>query len=166
MKYILCELDDESYAHPSFGFYDSFNSAQKEAIESIIYIFNYAEGYNLQLKTEDPESEKDIIDSVRISANWGKNRENFYVTEFFPIDESKGTHLLVWHHAYEGVGFKILLQGTYEECLAERRKQMKELYEDCEAGDWGGDNSDIDLEEDNIIDTGNEWEMWSIVEIK
>lgn len=43
---------------------------------------------------------------------------------------------------------------------------MKELYEDCEAGNWGGDNSDINLEEDNIIDTGNEWEMWSIVEIK
>lgn len=165
-EYILCKLDDESYAHPSFSFHESFEEAQKKAIETIIDVFDYAEGYNLQLGTEDPESEKDIIDGVRISANWGENGNSFYVTEFFPIDESKGTHLLVWHHAYDGVGFKILLQGTYEECLAERRKQIKELYEESEAGNWGGDNSDINLEEDDIIDTGNEWEMWSIVEIE
>lgn len=88
-KYLLCELDDESYAHPRFGFYDSFNSAQKEAIESIIYIFNYAEGYNLQLKTEDPESEKDIIDSVRISANWGKIEKIFMLLSSFRLMKAR-----------------------------------------------------------------------------
>ena len=159
MKYILCELDDESYAHPEFSFHENYEKAQYKALDTILDVFKGSEGFNLQIQTEKPEATE--REGVRISANWeaykhmNYNEEPcFYVTEFFIIDESKGSHLLIWHHAYEGVGFEIRKQGTYEECLAEKRRQMKESCDSNEEPD------------NDVIDTGNEWEVWSIVEIK
>ena len=69
-----------------------------------------------------------------------------------------GTHLLVWHHAYEGIGFGIIDQGTEKECKRQRRKEIHKLVEEKEL-------SEEDICE-NVVDTGSEWEVFDIVPIK
>lgn len=64
---------------------------------------------------------------------------------------------MIWHHGYEGVDFEVRFQGTYDECKAKMKKDMDNTIEEYEC-----------LPEDvchNVIDTGNEWEVWDIVEI-
>ena len=58
---------------------------------------------------------------------------------------------------YEGVDFEVRYQGTYEECTREMKKEIKELVDNYELAD-----EDIC---DNVIDTGNEWEVFDIVKI-
>ena len=64
-------------------------------------------------------------------------------------------HLLT---IYEGVDFEVRYQGTYEECTREMKKEIKELVDNYELAD-----EDIC---DNVIDTGNEWEVFDIVKIE
>lgn len=52
----------------------------------------------------------------------------------------------------------IRCQGTYEECEREMKKEIQKLIDDLELVD-----NDIC---DNVIDTGIEWEVFDIVEIK
>ena len=70
----------------------------------------------------------------------------------------RGTHLLVWHHGYEGVDFEVRHQGSYEDCKKAMEKEIQKLMDDL-----GLLDEDIN---ENVIDTGNEWEVFDIVEIK
>lgn len=74
------------------------------------------------------------------------------------IAMTQGTHLFVWHHGYDGVDFEVRFQGTYEECKAKMEEEMKEVRNNLVY-------SDEDMFE-NAVDTGNEWEVWDIVEIE
>ena len=169
LRYVLCELNDENYTSPSFSFHKGYDSAQYKAIESINESFKIDEGFNLRIETTEPQYEYDKGRKViRIDGNYesyemgiSEPTPRFYVTEFFEIDITKGDYLLIYHHAYDGVDFHIEYQGTYKECLEERRKQVKQMFDEYDLSD--GDNSDFNSETDNCIDDGNEWHYWSIV---
>ena len=105
----------------------------------------------------------DVADNRnRISANTDDG--HFFVTEIKEFDENKGDHILVWHHAYNGVGFGILNVGTEEECIQKRREELKKIFDEYDLAN--GDNEDFDMENDNVVDTGEEWEVFSIVKIE
>ena len=140
--YLLCELNDENYAYATYSFYKTFEEAEQAAIQTC----------------KDWENDCDIEvenDGFRVTGNYD---ESFFVTEIKQIATTQGTHLLVWHHGYEGVDFEVRFQGTCEECKLKMKEDMDNTIEECEC-----------LPEDichNVIDTGNEWKVWDIVEIE
>ena len=138
-KYLLCSLDDEHYASASFVIYDDHADAEKAAVNNCQ---NYI--YDCEISVEKS--------GFRIT---GTSGNSFYVNEIKPIDADKGDHLLVWHHAYEGVDFEIRLQGSFEECLEKKNKEVAELMSQL--------NTEIVW--DGTVDTGIEWETFDIVRI-
>ena len=150
MKYILCELDDEDYAYPTFAVYDLHKAAFDEAIKDCLNVVN---GEDFRMEVTHNRN--------RISVNFGCDK--FFVTEIKELNETKGDYALVWHHAYNGVGFHVEFIGSYKECEAKRKEEIKKSFDERDLS--GGDNSDFDIETDNIVDTGEEWEVFSIVRI-
>lgn len=140
--YLLCELDDEHYTCAEYRFYKSFKDTIQAAIDSC-----NEWNENCEIEIED--------EGYRITARY---YDSFYVTEIKEICPDSGKHLLVWHHGYEGVDFEVRYQGTYEECKKETSKEIYDLVNDLKLTD-----DDIC---DNVIDTGVEWEVFDIVEIK
>ena len=139
--YLLCELNDEDYAYASYSFYETYEEAKQAAIKSCK---NWKSNCDIEIEDE----------GYRITARY---EDSFYVTEIKQICPECGTHLLVWHHGYEGVNFEVRYQSTYEECERMMEKEIQELADDYEL-----------IDEDicgNVIDTGNEWEVFDIVEI-
>ena len=143
MRYLLCELNDENYTDASFYFFYTLSMANNAAILDCVKNFDG----NCEIETEN--------NGLRVTS---RNGDSFYVIEIKEFDEDNGTHLLVWHHGYEGVDFEIRFQGTYEECCKQREREIKELIDELELLD-----DDVN---GNVVDTGNEWEVWDIVEIK
>lgn len=149
-RYLLCALNDENYTEPKFYIYESREEAFKNAVEDCI---NAADGGDFQLEVENNQN--------RISVNF--DYDNFFVTEIKELDLDDGNCAIIWHHAYEGVGFEVLFQGTYDECVEKRKDFIKKAFEENDYS--GGDNSDFDMENDACIDTGIEWEIYSIVKL-
>lgn len=140
--YIVCGINDENYTEAMYEFFYTYASAKNKAIIDCV---NQFDG-NGEIETMD--------NGFRITS---KYEEAFYVTEIKQIDQSQGNYLLVWHHGYEGVNFEIKYQGTYDECVLQRKREIKELTNSLQLLD-----EDIN---DNVVDTGNEWEVWDIVKI-
>lgn len=154
MKYLTCLLNDSDYAYPNFVVESDEKSAVLNAMQ------RYCDTLDSLGVIEVEKKEEDRKPLWRLSQT---QNDHFHVTEIFSFDETKGSHLLVWHHAYEGVDFGILSQGSYEECLNERKRQIRKNFEEYDYSD--GDNEDFDIETDNVIDTGIEWEVYSIVDV-
>lgn len=148
--FLLCELDDENYTSPCFS---QFNSFKKAFDEALVSCGNFKDD-NMRIEVADNRN--------RISANTDDG--HFFVTEIMEFDENKGDYILVWHHAYNGVGFGILNVGTEEECIQKRREELKKIFDGYDLSN--GDNEDFDMENDNVVDTGEEWEVFSIVKIE
>lgn len=147
--FLLCELDDENYTYPCFS---QFNSFKKAFDEALVSCGNFNDD-NMRIDVTDNRN--------RISAN---TDNNFFVTEIKEFDANKGDHILVWHHAYNGVGFGILCVGTEEECIQRRREEVKKIFDEYDLSK--GDNENFDMKNDGVIDTGEEWEVFSIVKIE
>lgn len=139
--YLLCELNDENYTDAQYSCYKSFEETVQAAINTCK---DWKEDCAVEIEDE----------GWRITARY---EDSFYVTEIKQFYPECGTHLLIWHHGYEGVDFEIRYQGTYEECKREMKKEIEKLVNDLEL--WDEDICD------NVIDTGNEWEVFDIVEI-
>lgn len=149
MKYLLCMLDDENYTDPTFQIYDTKEQALKSAFGCLSNLFK-KEGSKIEVSHRE--------EKTRITWNC---RGRFLVIELIPYEE-EGDYLLLWHHAYDGVEFEILSQATtYQECVEERIRQIKKLFEEEDLSN--GDNEDFDINTDTCIDTGSEWEIFSIV---
>lgn len=140
--YLLCELNDEHYAYASYSFYKTYEKAKQGAINACK---DWKENCDIKIENE----------GFRITGNY---EDSFKVTQVKQIYSDCGTYLLMWHHGYEGVDFEIRYQGTYEECEIEMKMEIQKLIDDLELID-----DDIC---GNVIDTGNEWEVFDIVEIK
>lgn len=137
----MCELNDKDFAYANYSFYESLETAVQRAMDA-------CKRWNKECKVEIEDEGR------RITGHYGNA---FYVTEIKRICSECGTHLLVWHHGYDGVDFEIRHQGTYEECKKGMDEEIRNLIDDLEL-----------LEGDiccNVIDTGKEREVFDIVEI-
>lgn len=159
MKFLICLLNDMDYADPSFVIKDKEKEAFRDAVERYSDTLNPGGVIEIEKKNEEGKFGRLVY---RLNQN-DEGGSRFHVTGIFSFDESKGSHLLVWHHAYNGVDFAIRFQGTYEECLAKRIELIKKSFDTFDYSD--GDNEDFDPETGNVIDTGMEWEVYSIVDI-
>ena len=150
--FLICELNDENYTEPVFQVCETKEIAFEESMKRLANL-SKREGSKIETSHHG--------DRTRI--NWSL-KDRFYVIEILPFRESAGDYLLVWHHAYNGVDFKILKHGTYEECVKRRIQIIKRIYTEEDLA--SGDNEDFDAEKDTCIDTGEEWEMFDIVNVK
>ena len=148
-KYLLCVLNDEEYTSPHFSIYDH----HKQAYEEALLRCGFAWDADMNIKVEERQT--------RISAHAGNT---FFVTEIKEFDASAGEYMLVWHHAYNGVGFHIECVGTYEECEKKRKEEIKKIFSEYDLSK--ADNEGFDIETDNVVDTGDEWEVFSIIKIE
>lgn len=146
MKYLVCGLDSDSYTSPDFKIVDTYEEARQTALEWCLEFDANGEFTHIQL-------DRIVIESCEGS---------FYVTEIKEINTND--HILVWHHAYEGVDFEIRCQGTCKECLEKQIKDIKTIQE--EWSEFSLYNENFDIKKDDVVDTGNEWEMWNILEVK
>lgn len=80
-----------------------------------------------------------------------------YIADIKEVDTSSGDYFLLWHHAYDDVDFVVRFQGTYEECVAAKEREIKNLAERLNLT-----AADI---QDNVVDIGDEWEVWDIVKM-
>lgn len=144
-KYISCSLDYENFAHPDFNFYDDYKEALVDNVRH--YAF-------------DPDDSASIeIEKNRITLNRG---EEFYVTEIFELDPS-WKWLVVWHHAYDGVGFIVDGCETLDAALTK-------MYGDVEYEKQNFYDRVTDLTEEDdpltvTIDVGSEWHTWNVLAV-
>ncbi len=59
--------------------------------------------------------------------------------------------------------FQFLDKGHNEECVKKRIAIIKRMFAENDFS--SGDNEDFDFETDTCIDTGEEWEMFDIVNV-
>ena len=150
--FLICELNDEDYTEPAFRVCETKETAFEESMKRLDDLAK-KEGSELKVSYH----------GNRTRIDW-QLKDRFVVAENLPFNESFGDYLLVWHHAYNGVDFSILGQGTYEECLKKRITIIKRMFAENDFS--SGDNEDFDFETDTCIDTGEEWEMFDIVNVK
>ena len=149
--FLICELNDEDYTEPVFRVCETKEKAFEESMKRLDDLAK-KEGSELKVSYH----------GNRTRIDW-QLKDWFVVVENLPFNESFGDYLLVWHHAYNGVDFSILGQGTYEECVKKRIAIIKRMFAKNDFS--SGDNEDFDFETDTCIDTGEEWEMFDIVNV-
>lgn len=144
MRYLTCILDSESYTSSYLEVFDNRIAAEA-------YI------------------EKWMEDNDYGDCDWenGKNRatggdeEYWAVAEIIEVPE-EAKYLIVEHHAYAGVDFT--LDGT-----ADNYEEAKNILESVKANildDYSEGEIEDDEENEFLFDTGNEWIMAEIYEIK
>lgn len=143
--YLLCGLDDEYYARPYFESFPKMEDAITQAVN---------------VCCDHIEDELVIEISKDRSRIETKDCDNYYVNEILEYDETKGSHILVFHHAYHGIGFEIKFIGDYYECKREMDRLVEESLDIVDSVlEW---NEDFQA----CVDTGIEWEIFSIVEVR
>ena len=149
-RYLLCKLYDEQYTDPYFNVYDVYKQALDEVIEIGTDFIKEHLGGSLVIGD----------DKKRIDVHYGSE---FLVFEIKEVDLDVGDCVIVWHHAYNGVDFRMLFQGTAAECVEKRKELIKKAFEENDYS--SGNNTDFDMGNDTCIDTGIEYEMYSIVSL-
>ena len=147
--YLVCGLNDENYTEAWYEVHKTHEEAVVAAIK-------------LCKENVEDEEEFDISkDLNRISCGGG---DEFYVTQIFEIDLSKGNLLLVWYHAYDVVDF--IIDGQTRDI-----KQLEDMYtkernvmlNTCDSKKAG---IDFEKEYDQfVLDTGTEWEVLDVVDL-
>lgn len=151
-KYLSCALNDENYTEPYFHVYNTYKQALNEVLDTAVSLIKGWQNGSIVISDDEKR-----IDTKNV------NGERFWVSEIKEVDLRAGNYAIVWHHAYEGVGFEVLFQGTYSECVEKRKEFIKKSFEENDYAD--GDNTDFNMEHDTCIDTGIEWEVYSIVKL-
>ena len=147
--YLVCGLNDENYTEAWY----EVHKTHEEAVVAAIKL--------CKENVEDEEGFDIFKDLNRISCGGG---DEFYVTQIFEIDLSKGNLLLVWYHAYDGVDF--IIDGQTRDI-----KQLEDMYtkernvmlNTCDSKKAG---IDFEKEYDQfVLDTGTEWEVLDVVDL-
>lgn len=148
IRYLLCELDGEHYTQPSFEWHDSLDKAKAAAVKMLQDWWDMEEIY-LDWENKDGGwwASMDVPDE----------HAEFEVFQIFAVDDKYGKHICVWHHAYEGVDFKVVMQHHSEDTVGDFMKR-----------DSRANNNKIDWENDYqvVVDTDIEWEMWNLLEVR
>lgn len=147
--YLVCGLDDESYAHPTFKFEEHLENANKLLVDLCL---EFADGNDYYELTREGNR-----CTAKYEEGYPYNGEKFLVTEMFVVEDS-AEYVLVYHHGYDGVDFNILEQGTFEECLLAKNKDIKKNFSEDEI-EWEDGNQ-------TCVDTGNEWCLWNILKVE
>lgn len=169
MKYLVCGLDDEGYISSTvFNIVDSYEEAMEICISNIMHYFDLEECDKIEVKNGmevkyvnyfGPTSTK-----VSLSYSYGAFYVNYIIE--LPDNINHSDYICIWHHAYDGVDFRIVKIGTFEECKDAMEEEAKKMLD--EIGKDPDDEDSYDFKEPYLIciDTDTEWEVWDIVSVE
>jgi hypothetical protein len=169
MKYLVCGVDDESYADSTvFDIVDSYKEAMEICISNIMHYFAIEECDKIEIKNGMEVKHVNYFGQASTKVSLSYSYGAFYVNYIIELPDNinSSDYICIWHHAYDGVDFKIAKIGTFEECKyvmeEEARKVLDEIGKDLD------DEDSYDWKELNqiCIDTDTEWEVWDIVNIE
>lgn len=150
--YLVCILDDEHYTDADYEVYDSMDKAKSVCMDREIYeAFEGTFTIN-EVKYKDGPSGYQI--------DYSSGDSSFIVNQIIPIKVSEASHLSVWHHGYNGVDFEIRHMGSYSDCMEAVEKEAKKCYSDNRK--YGYYMEYTTYNNQFIVDTGNEWEVWDV----
>lgn len=152
MRYLVCGLNDENYSYPEYLVVDSLAEAKEVAMR---WLIEFADGEDYEL-SELETTDDGYRQTVRFWEYYPVENERFYVTEIKEILAPHSAEMIVYHHAYEGVDFKIEFYGSYNKCQTKLQEIADEYSDDIDRID----NCEV------LIDNGNEWEMWTQISTK
>lgn len=142
-KWLVCNLDDEHYTQAGYTLHNTLCDAMRWCelgIEPIDVLLNM----HLE-RVEDAEM-------FRYDYSYPDDNSPFIVNFIMEIDINADDYICIWYHAYEGVDFKLLHQGTFDECFEARTKYLNNIS--CTV--------ENNYPDQIVIDTGNEWEIIDI----
>ena len=154
--YLLCSLNDEDYMHPEFEFLKDFEDAHRCIKETIAEDIMNNDISDKEIEYIIPSG--NCLMRVEYTFYDDDDNEHFIVFEVFEIEISDGDCLCIFHHAYNGVNFRIEKIGTLEEC----QHHMLDATLDF-SHDYNIDVFDVN-EYDSCIDTGDEWKIHNIIQ--
>lgn len=148
-KWLVCSLDDEHYTQADYTLHNTLCDAMRWC-ERDVHIELGIEPIDVLLnmhleRVEDAEM-------FRYNYSDPDNDSSFNINFIMEIDINAGDYICIWYHAYEGVDFKLLSQGTFDECMEARTKYSNSIV--CTV--------ENNYPEQVIVDTGNEWEIIDI----
>lgn len=148
-KWLVCSLDDEHYTQADYTLHNTLCDAMKWCEHNVMEVFEVSAIdalLNMHLKkVEDTEM-------FRYNYTDPEDKDPFIVNFIMEIDINADDYICIWYHAYEGVDFKLLHQGTFDECFEARTKYLNNIS--CTV--------ENNYPEQIVIDTGNEWEIIDI----
>lgn len=148
-KWLVCSLDDEHYTQADYTLHNTLCDAMRWC-ERDIHIEFDIEPIDILLNMHLERVE----DAEMFRYDYSNPDDNslFIVNFIMEIDINAGDYICIWYHAYEGVDFKLLHQGTFDECFEARTKYLNNIS--CTV--------ENNYPEQIIIDTGDEWENLDI----
>lgn len=148
-KWLVCSLDDEHYTQADYTLHNTLCGAMKWCEHNVMEVFEVSAIdalLNMHLKrVEDTEM-------FRYNYTDPEDKDPFIVNFIMEIDINADDYICIWYHAYEGVDFKLLHQGTFDECFEARTKYLNSIV--CTV--------ENNYPEQIVTDTGNEWEIIDI----
>lgn len=153
-KYLICSLNDENYTEADYAIVSSFNEVLEHIEEVKKYIEDDYPWCDCEMKIE---FEHRLCVSITVP-----ELDRFYTMEIWVLPEcDMGSHLCVWHHAYNGVAFDFFTYGSLDECKEYMEKDAKKRHKMLK-----GSKCDYKNDKQIVLDMGDEWEVWDIVSIK
>lgn len=150
-RFVRCDLDDERYAYAEYEFFDTLNEGKESCFKELAFDPMYGNGdiqYNEIFSPDKPNSFR-----------FTQKQENCYhVTEILPY-EAKGEYVCIWHHAYEGVDFKVLFVGFYKECMEYAKSSAQKEYENFDGAEYS------EFDNQFVVDDGYQWRVWDVVKL-
>ena len=147
---MVCCLDSEMYSSALFHFCLSVEEAKKWIEDKCS-----REGFFTKWETDDRCYADKVSNNFYNDDDW-----SWYVFQCFTVSDD---YIVVYHHAYDGIDFDIVggfnnfykakdamvmeLFDHYKTC--DENKRIFEWLDECSAG----------------IDTGEQWEVWTIVKV-
>ena len=148
-KWLVCSLDDEHYTQADYTLHSTLCDAMRWCEQDVMEVFEVsAIDALLSMHLERVED----TEMLRYDYTYSENRNYFIVNFIMEIDIDTDNYICIWYHAYEGVDFKVLHQGTFDECFEERTKYLNNIS--CTVED--------NHPEQIVTDTGDEWEIIDI----
>lgn len=143
-QYIICGLDSEHYMHPDIKVMEIYDE-QKE-------IGSVEKDTGLAVRSISSDSEQII---------YGDDK-TFYVQNWFQVD-TDDPYAVVYHHAYEGVDFRLETTGTYRYCRDFISQDMLNVWLRIPEEDRVEFTDQYNW---HVIDDNYQWHVWNIVPLK
>ena len=152
-RYLVCSLNDENYTQADYDFCNTFEEAKDKCIENVAGYYEISnEEVMSRMKFEYNEESNNHFYNYQ-------DEDSFFVNQIIEVDVDKEDYLCIWHHAYNGVDFKIVKTGSDKECSDVMYEESDKVFKEY------GKEISIDSSQ-VVVDTGEEWEVWDVIKVK
>ena len=155
--FLVCSLNDENYTQADYDFCNTFEEAKEKCIENVAEYYEISkEKVISRMEFRYDEESNTYYYSYQDD---DENGNSFFVNQIIEIDVDKEDYLCIWHHAYDGVDFKVVKTSSDKECSDVMYEESDKVFKECGTEISIG-NAQV------VVDTTEEWEVWDIVKVQ